>query len=207
MCVPTDAGGTGWWWRWQASRYRLAHRYQLDGGPIVTAFAAEAPGGAGGGRLVLAGSNKVVAVLDLETGQPTAATSAAHGRAVHRVALPTPAPNAAAAAPGLFVTAAVDGTVKLWDARAGLEHCTAVFAAHTNRLHPSLGCAFSPCMRFIGCGSEDKLAYLYDLRSAAGGPLRKLRGHSDAVLDVAWNPIHPQLATAGADGRILFFAA
>lgn len=54
-------------------------------------------------------------------------------------------------------------------------------------------------------GSEDKVAYLYDLRM--GTILHRVRGtHGDAVTDVAFNPLHPQLATATLDGNVHFYS-
>jgi WD40 repeat protein len=54
----------------------------------------------------------------------------------------------------LFLTAAIDGCVKLWDLRI----CKPVsrYAAHANRTLPLIKTSFSPCMRFIACGGEDK---------------------------------------------------
>jgi WD40 repeat protein len=47
---------------------------------------------------------------------------------------------------------------------------------------------------------------LYDLRM--GTPLHKLReGHTDVVTDVAFHPMHPQVATACFDGHVRFFNA
>jgi hypothetical protein len=59
----------------------------------------------------------------------------------------------------LFLTAAIDGCVKLWDLRI----CKAVsrYAAHANRTLPLIKTSFSPCMRFIACGGEDKNVTLY----------------------------------------------
>ena len=111
----------------------------------------------------------------------------------------------------MFLTAATDGALKLWDVRdpsMDRGQCVQMWTAHTNRVHP-IGAALSACGRFAACGSEDKLAYVYDLRRSdgAGGKeaLWKLRGHTDAVLGVAFNPMHPQLATVGADAKVLFF--
>ena len=64
--------------------------------------------------------------------------------------------------------------------------------------------SFSPCMRYIASGSEDRAAFLYDIRR--GTALAKLQGHhTDVVSCVAWNPLYPQLATASYDGHIHFF--
>ena len=65
--------------------------------------------------------------------------------------------------------------------------------------------AFSPCGTFLASGSEDKAVYVYDLRRGST-PLAKLRGHSDAVGVVAFNPLHPQLVSGGMDGRVKFWA-
>ena len=44
------------------------------------------------------------------------------------------------------------------------DRCAIRFEGHVNRQQP-VGAAFSPCMRYIASGSEDKLAYLFDIRS------------------------------------------
>ena len=83
-----------------------------------------------------------------------------------------------------------------------------LWSAHTNRVHP-IGCALSPCGRFAACGSEDRLAYIYDLRASGGAggreTLWKLRGHADTVVDVCFSPVYPQLATVCASGKLNFF--
>ena len=100
----------------------------------------------------------------------------------------------------VFATAATDGVVALWDVRA--DRCAARFSAHVNR-REALGLAFSPCMRRLAVGSEDKLAYVFDLRT--GTPLARLKGHTDVVSAVVFNPRHPQLITASYDGRLRFY--
>lgn len=61
-------------------------------------------------------------------------------------------------------------------------------------------------MHYLASGSEDKTAYVYDLRQAT--VLHRLRGmHGDAVMDVCYSPLHPQLATACLDGKTHFFSA
>ena len=50
---------------------------------------------------------------------------------------------------GLLATAA-GKVVALWDVRAA--RCAAKFANHTNRREPNVGCAFSPCLRYVACG-------------------------------------------------------
>lgn len=60
-------------------------------------------------------------------------------------------------------------------------------------------------MRYLAAGSEDKAAHVYDLRMSTLLP--KIRGcHGDTVVDVAFNPLHPQLAVACLDGRVHFYS-
>ena len=78
----------------------------------------------------------------------------------------TAAPEAAR---DLFLTAATDGCVHLWDLRTAARARS--FAAHLNRAQP-VGCAFSPCLRYVACGSEDKQAYRYRYRYRYRSPSR-----------------------------------
>ena len=45
---------------------------------------------------------------------------------------------------------------------------------------------------------------MYDLRM--GRLAATLAGHLESVTDVAFSPLHPQLATVSLDGRARFFA-
>lgn len=81
--------------------------------------------------------------------------------------------------------------------------CSRTFTGHRNAIH-SIGAAFSPCLRFIASGSEDRCAYLFDIKS--GSVLHKLHGHSDVVSGVSFNPLYPQLASCSFDGTIRFYA-
>ena len=101
----------------------------------------------------------------------------------------------------VFITAATDNCALLWDLRAG--KVVQRFTGHVNRAQ-AVGAAFSPCMRYIACGSEDKACYMYDIRT--GTYVEKMTGHTDAVSDVDFNPLYPQLATACFDGSIRFFS-
>ena len=91
--------------------------------------------------------------------------------------------------------------VALWDLRA--DRCAGRFSEHMNRREVTVKAAFSPCMRYIATGSEDRACYIYDLR--AGTSVAKIAGHSDVVSAVAFNPLHPQLATGAYDGAVHFF--
>lgn len=104
----------------------------------------------------------------------------------------------------MFATSAPDhagGEIKLWDIRQR-QHIRTLSGAHSNRSH-ELGASFSPCLRYVACGSEDRAAHIYDLGS--GKPVARLTGHKDVVVDVSWHPLHPQLATASFDGTVRFY--
>jgi len=143
-------------------------------------------------------------VVDLAAGRTARTIEDAHARPVARVALNDVSPFAShpAGAYDLFATSAPDGCVKLWDLRE--QRCARTLALHTNRQVP-VGAAFSPCLRYLAVGSEDKTACLYDIRT--GLVAERLRGHGDVVADVAFHPVHPQLATACVDGHVRFFAS
>ena len=65
-------------------------------------------------------------------------------------------------------------------------------------------CSISPCGRYISSGSEENGYYIWDVRTS--NTLAKVAGgHTDAVLDVAFNPYFAELATASIDGKIRFF--
>ena len=86
---------------------------------------------------------------------------------------------------------------------------------HSNR-RERIGLAFSPCMRYLATGSEDRIAYIYDLRNDGpvhttlqsdgdagweqGAAPRTRRLHGDVVSSVAFDPLRPRLATAGCAG-------
>ncbi|KAE9037400.1 hypothetical protein PR002_g6594 [Phytophthora rubi] len=156
---------------------------------------------------VLAGSDRSIRVLDVGAGgggRTVRVVRDAHSRAAHTVALPRP--TCYTSHPSnfydLMLSSAADSTTHLWDIRA--DNCVMRFCEHVNRVH-TLGVAFSPCMRYVATGSEDRAAYIYDIRT--GRRLVKIKGHSEVVTSVAFNPLHPQLATASIDGTVRFYSS
>ena len=75
---------------------------------------------------------------------------------------------------------------------------------HMNRRDTSVSAAFSPCMRYIACGSEDRSTYIYDRRT--GTSCARLQVHADVAPAVAFNPLHPQLVSGSYDGSLHFFS-
>jgi len=155
-------------------------------------------------HMVLAvGSNRSIEVFDLAAGRTARTIEDAHARPPHTVVLNAPSNYAShpQEAYELFATASQDGDVRLWDLRAA--RCVRKFTGHSAR-QQTCGMAFSPCLRYMAVGSEDKTVYQYDLRT--GLIQHKMRNHGDVVSDVAYHPLHPQLATSCYDGRIRFFS-
>jgi len=180
--------------------YRLQTRWPLSRAHHITCFAAAnsflSP------LALIAGSDRSIEVVDLGTGQRVLELEDAHERPVQLLRLHegSAAGDTPTAGHDLFLSAALDGAVKLWDLRSA--SCVRRLGAHVNRVHP-IGAALSPCLRYVATGSEDRSAYLYDARS--GGLIERLR-HSESVVDVAFSPLYPQLATCALDGSVRFYA-
>lgn len=155
--------------------------------------------------VLTAASNRSVHILDAAAGRVARVIIDAHGKPVHTVAVPRPLP-ATQSIPqhsyDLFATAAADGVATVWDLRA--QKRAARFSNHLNRREP-VGLAFSPCMRYLATGSEDKHTYLYDLRTSTQAT--RHRGHADVVSCVEFNPLYPQFISGSYDGALRFYTA
>ncbi|XP_043367259.1 WD repeat-containing protein 27 isoform X2 [Dermochelys coriacea] len=152
--------------------------------------------------ILAAGSNRTLEVFDLNAGCSAAVIPDAHSRSVHQICQ-----NKGSAfstqpleAYNLFMTTATGDGIKLWDLRT--LRCERRFEGHINRCHPC-GIAVTPCGQFIACGSEDKSAYIYEMRSSTFS--HKLAGHTESVINVAFSPSSPQLTTATLDGKLQLF--
>ncbi|KAI1240750.1 hypothetical protein IHE44_0009191 [Lamprotornis superbus] len=132
--------------------------------------------------VLTAGSNRALEVFDLNAGCSTAVIQEAHVRSVHQICQ-----NKQPEAYNLFLTTAAGDGIKLWDLRT--LRCERRFEGHSSRCYPC-GIAVSPCGRFIATGSDDKYAYIYEMRSSTF--LSKLGRHTESVINVSFNPSSPQ---------------
>uniref|UniRef100_A0A8C9MIW4 WD repeat domain 27 n=1 Tax=Serinus canaria TaxID=9135 RepID=A0A8C9MIW4_SERCA len=140
--------------------------------------------------VLTAGSNRALEVFDLNAGCSTAVIQEAHVRSVHQIcqnkgsSFSTQQPEAY----NFFLTTAAGDGIKLWDLRT--LRCERRFEGHSSRCYPC-GIAVSPCGRFIASGSDDKYAYIYEMRSSTF--LQKLGRHTESVINVSFNPSSPQV--------------
>ena len=154
--------------------------------------------------LLYGGSNKEIGVLDAATGTIVRRWEGAHGRPVHSLAMPTAGRFAGLPPSGLntFASAALDGTVKLWDARAP-DAPVRTLAAHSNAALKS-GLALSPCGRYLAVGSEDRALFVYDV--GTGAPLARLPV-GELPSAVAFHPTASQLLVGTTAGQLRAFAS
>jgi WD40 repeat protein len=153
--------------------------------------------------LLLGGSNRSVAVWDVNANSIAAQFDHGHRRPLHSLRLYESSCFIAESDAdwyNLFLTAASDNTVKIFDLRQQQE--AACLMGHTNT-GLSLGAAISPCGRFVASGSEDRAVYIWDIRSTH--VLDKLRGFKETVSDVAFNPATTQLCAGSFEGCVRFF--
>ncbi|XP_069394987.1 WD repeat-containing protein 27 isoform X2 [Paralichthys olivaceus] len=152
--------------------------------------------------VLLCGSDRSIQVFDMNRSTVASQLLDAHSRSAHCISqnkgsmFSTQAPDSC----NLFLTSAVTDGVKIWDLRT--LRCVRRYENHVNRCHPCSS-TISPCGRFIATGSEDKSAYVYDVRSSSF--LHKLQKHSDTVLSVTFNPATPELLTGTLDGKLRLF--
>ncbi|KAJ3037450.1 WD repeat-containing protein 27 [Rhizophlyctis rosea] len=152
---------------------------------------------------VYATSDKRVGVWDAAHGRDVWSVKEAQGRAVHCVAV-ADYKDPPQAFHWVFATSAVMDSIRCWDLRVG-DRAVLQLNGHVNR-HASVGCALSPCGRYVVTGSEDNHAYLYDIRKSL--VVERLPGnHKDVVSTVDFNPVFPEIATGSYDGSGRLFRA
>jgi eukaryotic-like serine/threonine-protein kinase len=92
-----------------------------------------------------------------------------------------------------FVSAGVDGLVKLWDVRAGAPR---VLGRHDDWV---TSIAASPDSAMVATTSGDDTVRLFPV---AGGPSRILRGHRETVRDAVFSPAGDRLATISYESNV-----
>jgi WD40 repeat protein/serine/threonine protein kinase len=96
----------------------------------------------------------------------------------------------------LLASAGEDSVVRIWDRITGKEAVAPV--EHSKGIvHAAL---FSPNGRLLASAGDDHTIRLWDPRT--GRPIRTLRGHTEPVLDLAFNADGSLLASASADRSV-----
>lgn len=181
------------------SKYKQVTSLAIDSQQIT---AASAVNGFYSYIVMCAGTNKSISIFDMNVCRKVRIMPDVHTRPVHVICQNEGSTFVShpASAYDLFVTAAAGDCIKLWDLRA--DRCVRRYEGHQNRAY-TCGLDLSPCGRYLATGSEDKTAYIFDLRS--GTYCSKLGGHNDTVSDVAFHPLYPQLVTATLDGKLRLY--
>ncbi|KAL6040898.1 hypothetical protein STEG23_037874, partial [Scotinomys teguina] len=170
------------------SRHKPIFRLPLTSGAEVTTLSAV--NDFYSHIILTAGRDRTMEVFDLNVGCSAAVLADVHSRPAHQICQNKGSSftTQQSLAYNLFLTTAVGDGVRLWDLRT--LRCVRRFEGHPNRSYPCR-IAFSPCGRLMGCGAEDRHAYVYEVGSSSF--LYRLAGHTDTVTEVAFNPAVPQL--------------
>ncbi|XP_048585644.1 WD repeat-containing protein 27 isoform X2 [Nematostella vectensis] len=186
--------------RYQSNnKYKLVTMTQLERAQNITCFSCV--NSFHSYIVFCCGSNKSIEVIDMNAGRVVRVILDAHTRPVHSICQNQGSAFAAhpTEAYDLFLTAAVTDGIKLWDLRT--NKCVRRYEGHVNRSHP-VGLAFSPCARYIATGSEDRSAYLFDIRGTSFS--HRLTGHTEVVSDVAFHPARPEVRSENV--RVLWLS-
>lgn len=153
--------------------------------------------------MLLAGSNKQISIFDINASKEISLLPDGHKKQPHTLKFYRATDylqNPDTEQYNIFLTAAADNSIILHDIRAPGEELT--LSGHVNTAL-ELGADISPCQRYVISGSEDRSAYVWDVRT--GKVLDRLRGFREAASDVTFNPAYPQVAIASINGQIRFF--
>ncbi|CAG4974167.1 unnamed protein product [Parnassius apollo] len=189
--LSASADGTARLWAPRAARPLLA-TLRDDAHAAHPAPAAAADFADGGARAAVVYRDGTLLLYDLETSQVVVriACESAAGRVRAHPALP------------LLVTAHEDRHIRFWDAASG--RCAHAMVAHLDAV---TGLALDPNGLFLLSGSHDCSVRLWNLDTKTC--VQEITAHrkkfDESILDVAFHPLRPYIASAGADGLAKVF--
>uniref|UniRef100_A0A8C6N757 Uncharacterized protein n=1 Tax=Melopsittacus undulatus TaxID=13146 RepID=A0A8C6N757_MELUD len=141
------------------------------------------------------GSNRALEVFDLNAGCSAAVIPEIHTRSAHQICQ-----NKVYTLLNFICSTTKTPSTKKLEAKnivdsnrvliCSKDGCERRFEGHSSRCYPC-GIAVSPCGRFIASGSDDKYAYIYEMRSSTFS--HKLGGHTESVINVTFSPSSPQV--------------
>jgi WD40 repeat protein len=150
----------------------------------VVAFSPNGKTLASGSRSSSRGTNNVVILWNVETGQPLHSIPARQTADVNAICF---SPDGKTLATG-----GEDNAIRFWDVQTGKEHNT--LRRTTGKI---ISLDFSPDGKTLAIGSWGKVVRLLDVK--AGTPLRQLKGHADAAFFVTFSPEGKMLASGSRD--------
>ncbi|XP_073949572.1 connector of kinase to AP-1 isoform X2 [Choristoneura fumiferana] len=186
--LSASADGTARLWAPRAARPLLATlRDELHGTAACAADFAE-----GGARAAVVYRDGAMLLYDLETAQ-----------GVLRVSCDSPATRVRAHPTlPLLVSAHEDRHIRFWDTVSG--RCAHAMVAHLDAV---TGLALDPNGLFLLSGSHDCSVRLWNLDTKTC--VQEITAHrkkfDESILDVAFHPLRPYIASAGADGLAKVF--
>ncbi|XP_045768547.1 striatin-3 [Maniola jurtina] len=188
--LSASADGTARLWAPRAPRPLLATL--RDDAAVGAAAPAAADFADAASRAAVVYNDGKLLLYDLETGQ--AVLRVACDSAAHRVRAHPTLP--------LLVTAHEDRHIRFWDAGSGR-----VAHAMVAHLDAVTGLALDPNGLFLLSGSHDCSVRLWNLDSKTC--VQEITAHrkkfDESILDVAFHPLRPYIASAGADGLAKVF--
>ncbi|KAM3963718.1 connector of kinase to AP-1 isoform 2-T2 [Aphomia sociella] len=192
--LSASADGTARLWAPRAARPLLATL--RDDAPASPASAPPAPAAAdfadAGARAAVAYRDGTLLLYDLETAQAVLRVSCES--ACTRVRAHPTLP--------LLVTAHEDRHIRFWDGVSG--RCAHAMVAHLDAV---TGLALDPNGLFLLSGSHDCSVRLWNLDTKTC--VQEITAHrkkfDESILDVAFHPLRPYIASAGADGLAKVF--
>jgi WD40 repeat protein len=137
---------------------------------------------------VLIFANPFVHAIASTTPEPELVAQVGHGGAIHRLLF--------CQADQLLVSAAYDGTVRIWDARKG--KLLRVIYAHAHTVTTMAG---SPDERLIATGGDDGQLKVWNIDT---GELRFNEALSKPISAVTWSSGGTQLAASTLDKTVIF---
>ena len=137
-------------------------------------------------RVIIAGVDNRVRIVDVATGRSLGEPSRPIGPVAAMAAIPDG---------GKLATVGADRIGRMWEVRSW--NLVREFAAHTE---PLTAVAFSPDGGLLATASYDQTVRLFDVTN--GAQIKKLTGHTAPVTGLAFNRDGTRLATAGLDNRV-----